>query len=111
MRTSLLCGSTVIALVLSNLTFAQSAPKTLHPWKMTCADFVALDDVYKPSVIYWLAGTTKSGIKETDQLVIDTAHPEVADVTEECKLHPTSKLRNRIRSLAAQGNLSIYKGH
>ncbi|MEK6346944.1 MAG: HdeA family protein [Burkholderia sp.] len=95
----------------SNAAFAQAAPKTISPAKMTCADFVTLDDAYKPAVVYWATGVDKLGVRETDQITIDTAHPVAEQVTEECKATPKVKVVDKVRSLAKAGKLSIYKAN
>jgi len=77
---------------------------------MTCSEFVALEDVYKPAIIYWATGVDKLGVRETDQLTIDTAHPVAMEVTEECKKTPGTKVADKVKSMAKQGKLSILKG-
>jgi len=77
---------------------------------MTCSEYVALDDVYKPAVIYWATGVDKLGVRTTDQLTIDTAHPVAMEVAEECKKTPGTKVADKVKSMAKQGKLSILKG-
>jgi len=33
------------------------------PAKMTCADFVQVDEAYQPALVYWVAGVDKLGVK------------------------------------------------
>ncbi|KHJ64150.1 HdeA family protein [Burkholderia glumae] len=93
----------------ANVAFAQTAAKTISPAKMVCADFETLDDAYKPAVIYWATGVDKLGVRETDQITIDTAHPVAEQVTEECKATPKVNIVDKIRMMAKAGKLSIYK--
>ena len=67
-----------ILIVLICIAAAQAASaqeKKVSPAKMTCADYVAVDELYRPALVYWVAGVDKLGIKETDTFVVDTAHP------------------------------------
>jgi len=112
MKRNLICGATIvtIACAWAGAASAQSTSKTVSLGKMTCAEFVALEEVYKPAVVYWATGVDKLGVRETDQMTIDTAHPVAGEVTEACKLTPATKVAAKIKSMANQGALSIYKG-
>jgi len=58
------------------------------PVKMTCEEFVALDDVVKPKVVYWAEGYNKKG-KPTDSVVdVDETDRLVPMIVEECKETP-----------------------
>ncbi len=78
-----------------------AAPKprpAQKPAIMSCAEFVALDDVIRPKVVYWAEGFNKKGkpvdavfdVTETDTLV-----PVVID---ECKATPKITFWERIKS-------------
>lgn len=97
--------------VTTNMAFAQSTVKTITPAKMTCADFVTLEDAYKPAVVYWATGVDRLGVRETDQITIDTGHPIAEEITEACRATPKVKIVDKIRTLAKTGKLSIYKGN
>ena len=108
MNKTLLCSATIsLALGIANISFAQST--TVSPAKMKCSEFVVLEDVYKPSVIYWATGVDKLGIRETDEITVDATHPVAEEVTEECKKTPNAKVTDKINSMAKQGKLSIVK--
>jgi hypothetical protein len=78
----------------------QSTPPTSaavkNPKNMKCDEFVALDDVVKPKVVYWAEGYNKKGkqeglidVKETDDLV-----PVLVD---ECKQTPKLSLWQKFK--------------
>ena len=71
-----LCG-----LVMASTAFAQTS-KEIIPSKMKCNEFVATDEVYRPALVYWVAGVDKLGVRENDRLILDTAHPVNEIVTE-----------------------------
>lgn len=58
------------------LAATQKAAK-VTPVKMTCEEFVVLDDVVKPKIVYWAEGFNKKGkpidsvidVDETDKLI------------------------------------------
>lgn len=110
MKMNLIRGAVVVAMCgLSGAAFAQSPAKAVSPGKMTCAEFVALEDVYKPAIVYWATGVDKLGVRETEQLTVDTAHPVAAEVAEACKATPHVKIADKVSQLAKKGELSIYK--
>jgi HdeA/HdeB family len=58
---SLIAGAT--------LTLAKSASKPLG--KMTCQDFLAIDDTVKPKVVYWAVAYAKGGKPQAAVLDIE----------------------------------------
>jgi acid stress chaperone HdeA len=105
--------TTVAALVLGmSVTLpalAQTGTK-MSPSKMTCEDFVAVDEVYQPALVYWVAGVDHLGIRETDTLVVDTATP-VALVVSECKKTPKASFKAKVRELYKSGQISLFDHH
>ncbi|SFJ02139.1 HdeA/HdeB family chaperone [Nitrosomonas sp. Nm34] len=64
-------------LLSATMTTLVLAETTLKPAKMTCEEFLALDDVVKPKMVYWAEGFNKKDeptdfgldVAETDRLV------------------------------------------
>src|SRR5580700_9565167 len=94
-------------LVVAHTASAQEKP--LSPAKMSCSDFVAVDEVYRPALVYWVAGVDKLGVKETDTLVVDTAHPVGETVMEACTLDPHASFVSKVRSLVKTKKLSLFE--
>jgi acid stress chaperone HdeA len=91
------------------IPLAASAQETkVSPAKMTCADFTVVDEVYRPALIYWVAGVDKLGVKETDTMVIDTAHPVGETVLEECKQDPHAPFVSKVRSMIKAKKISLF---
>lgn len=88
---------------------AQTQQKT-NPMKMKCEDFLAVDEAYRPAVVYYLAGVDKLGITETDTMTVDTATP-VAIIVGECQKTPKASLRTKVRSLYKSGQLKLFEHH
>ena len=68
----------VLGGVLLTTTMISPVMAATHiPTKLTCEEFVALDDVVKPKVVYWSEGFNKKGkpvdavvnVEETDKLI------------------------------------------
>ncbi|RFU44844.1 HdeA/HdeB family chaperone [Paraburkholderia sp. DHOC27] len=107
MKRFIVATAMLASLCVSPLVFAQSA-KPVKPAEMTCSDFLAVDDAYKPALVYWVSGTDKLGVRETVTTVVDTATP-VAAVIGECKQQPTATLSSKVRDLYKKGELELFK--
>jgi hypothetical protein len=71
-----------------------AAPK---PAKMTCEEFVALDDVVRPKVVYWAEGFSKKG-KPVDSVVdVDETDRLVPVLVKECKETPKATFWQKIK--------------
>ncbi len=71
----------VACLFVAQAASAQEAQ--LSPAKMTCTDFVSVDAVYRPALVYWVAGVEKLGVKAKEKRVVDKAHQVGEMVVEE----------------------------
>jgi acid stress chaperone HdeA len=90
---------------------ASAQEQKLSPAKMTCADFTAVDEAYRPALVYWVAGVDKLGVKETDTMVIDTAHPVGEAVFEECQKDPKAHFMAKVRSMIKARKISLFEHH
>ncbi|CAD6560812.1 hypothetical protein LMG28727_07229 [Paraburkholderia kirstenboschensis] len=68
-------------------------------------DFVALTTITS-ILVNWAASVGRLGVKETDEIVVDTARP-VALVVDECKKEPKASFMGEIKQLARWGS-SIF---
>ena len=78
---------------------ANKKPATsARPAKMSCQDFIELDDVIKPKVVYWAEGFNKQG-KAADS-VVDVAETDrlVPVLVTECKAEPKLTFWQRLKS-------------
>jgi acid stress chaperone HdeA len=104
--------SAKILMVLICLATAQAASaqeKKVSPVKMSCADYVAVDEAYRPALIYWVAGVDKLGIKETDTMVIDTAHPVAETVAEACTQDPHASFVSKVKTMIKAKKISLFE--
>lgn len=78
----------------SPVAFAATSPK---PATMTCEEFVVLDDVVKPKVVYWAEGYNRKG-KPVDAVVDITATDKMVPLlVTECQKTPKAKLMQKIK--------------
>ncbi|MCC8403142.1 HdeA family protein [Paraburkholderia sp. MMS20-SJTN17] len=102
-------SSVLFALLLAQPTLGQTS-KPMSPAKMTCEDFVAVDDVYRPTLVYWVAGVDKLGIRETDTMVADTATP-IGVIVDACKKTPKVAFKTKVRELYKSGQINLFDHH
>jgi acid stress chaperone HdeA len=102
-------SAVLLALVLAQPALGQS-DKPMSPAKMTCEDFLAVDDVYRPTLVYWVAGVDKLGVRETDTMVVDTATP-IGVIVEECKKTPKMAFKTKVRDLYKSNRISLFDHH
>ena len=94
--------STVTLAVVSGVLLSTSVISPLwaathKPETMTCEDFLVLDDVVKPKVVYWAEGFNRKG-KATDAVVdIDATDKLVPVLVTECKQTPKETFWEKIK--------------
>ena len=77
---------------------APSAPAaTQKPANMTCEEFVALDDVVKPKVVYWAQGFNKKGWPTDSEVDVGETDRLVPVLVAECKETPKLTLWQRLK--------------
>jgi acid stress chaperone HdeA len=103
----IMIGTFVVGLGLSQIGFAQPAPK-VQPAKMKCEDFLSLADNYKPALLYWAAGVDRMNVKTNDVLVVDAADP-AGLVVDECRKDPRTSFMDKVRQLTRSGRLNVLE--
>ena len=76
---------------------ALAATPTHKPAKMTCEEYVMLDDVVKPKVVYWAEGFNKKG--KAEDAVVDIAATDklVPILVDECQETPKASFWEKIK--------------
>jgi acid stress chaperone HdeA len=90
---------------------ASAAEKKIVPARMTCAEFTEVDEAYQPALVYWVAGVDRLGIKETDTMVVDTAHPVAATVAEACRKDPGTPFKTKVRAMIKANQIALFDHH
>lgn len=64
--------------------------KEIVPIKMTCEEFLAVDELARPQIVYWSEGYSKKGELEDTTIDIDRTNRLVPALVNDCKLEPHS---------------------
>ena len=99
----------VLGLAIASPALAQ-APNKMNPMKMKCEDFLAVGEVYRPALVYYVAGVDKVGVTETDTMVEDTATP-VAAIVAECQKAPKASFHQKVRQMHKSGQITLFDHH
>jgi hypothetical protein len=67
------------------------------PTKMTCEEFVALDDVVKPKVVYWAEGFNKKGKPVNAVVDVDETDKLIPVIITECQEAPKESFWKKIK--------------
>lgn len=71
--------------------------KATKPGKMTCEEFLALDDVSKPKLVYWIEGFNHKGKVEDATFDIETSDRLVPVLIEECHKEPKASFWMKVK--------------
>jgi predicted RND superfamily exporter protein len=77
---------------------AAKAVKGTNPIKMTCADFLALEDVAKPKVVYWAEGFDRKGKAEDATVDVETTDSLVPVIIEVCQKEPKASFWKKMKA-------------
>lgn len=109
MKRTIFAAAIAAVLAVSPLAEARAA-QSVPTAQLSCADFLAVDDAYKPALVYWISGVDKLGVRETVTTVVDVATP-VATVIGECELTPQAPLQSKVRDLYKSGRIALFDHH
>ena len=72
--------------------------KGTKPAKMSCEEFIALDDTVKPKVVYWAEGFNRKGNPEDAVVDIEETDRLVPVLVEECSKAPKKSFWSRVKT-------------
>ncbi len=75
--------------------FAESGQKPLG--KMTCEDFLAVDDSFKPKVVYYAVAYAKGGKPEAAVIDVEGTEKLTPLLVEECKAKPKESFWQKVK--------------
>lgn len=87
-----------VASLLAGGAFAQSPKKPLG--KMTCEDFLAVDDSLKPKVVYYAVAYAKGGKPEAAVIDVEGTETITPLLIEECKAKPKESFWQKVKAEA-----------
>lgn len=65
--------------------------------KMTCEDFLGLDDDFQPKAVYWAVGYGKGDKPETAILDVEGTETVIPFITEECEKAPKESFWQKVK--------------
>jgi acid stress chaperone HdeA len=77
---------------------AQSTAATKPLGKMTCEDFIALDDNFKPKMVYWAVAYGQGGKPESAGINVEGTEKIVASLGEACKKAPKESFWEKVKA-------------
>jgi len=80
------------------VAFAQSSGAKKPLGKMTCEEFLVLEDTFKPKVVYWAAAYGKGGKPEAAVLDVEGTEKVVPIIVEECKKAPKASFWQKVKA-------------
>jgi hypothetical protein len=66
--------------------------------KMTCEDFVELDESFQPKAVYWAVAYGKGGKPEADEVAVEGVETVVPVVVQECKKAPKESFWAKVKA-------------
>ncbi len=74
------------------------AAKTVKPAKISCEEFLALDEVTRPKIIYWADGFNRKGKLETVEFDTEKVDRLVPVMVEVCTKEPKASFWSRAKA-------------
>ena len=87
------------SLLVGGLALAADKPATHKPLaKMTCEDFIGLDETFQPKVVYWAAAYAKGDKPEAAVLDVDGIESAVPFIAQECQKAPKASFWEKVKA-------------
>ena len=82
----------------STLAFAQSGGPKKPLGKMTCEDFLLVEDTFKPKVVYWAVAYGKGGKPEAAVIDVEGTEKVIPVLVEACKKAPKESFWQKLKA-------------
>jgi acid stress chaperone HdeA len=82
----------------STVAFAQSNDVKKPVGKMTCEDFLSIEDSFKPKVVYWAVARSQSGKPESAGVNVAGIEKIVPVIMEGCKKAPKESFWEKVKA-------------
>ena len=84
--------------VAAELVYGQSSGAQKPLGKMTCQDFMALDDQFKPKMVYWAVAYGQGGKPESAGINIEGTEKMIVALGEACKKAPKESFWEKVKA-------------
>jgi acid stress chaperone HdeA len=99
MRVRLIGTAAVVALIASStLALAQTSAPKKPLGKLTCEEFLAYEETFKPKVVYWAVAYGKGGKAEAAMLDVEGTEKVIPVIIEKCKAAPKASFLKTVKS-------------
>jgi acid stress chaperone HdeA len=99
MRVRLIGTAAAVALLASStLAPAQTSAPKKPLGKLTCEEFLAYEETFKPKVVYWAVAYGKGGKAETAVLDVEGTDKVIPVIIEKCKAAPKASFLKTVKS-------------
>jgi len=82
----------------SSVAFGQSAATKKPLGKMTCEDFIGIDDTFKPKVVYWAVAYGQDDKPESAGINIEGTEKMIPVLIETCKKAPKESFWQKVKA-------------
>ena len=92
-----------VALIASStLALAQTSAPKKPLGKLTCEEFLAYEETFKPKVVYWAVAYGKGGKAESAVLDVEGPDKVIPVIIEKCKAAPKASFLKTVKSEASK---------
>ena len=101
MRLPRIAMGVVAATLVAGATGAMAAQSTAASkplGKMTCEDFIALDDSFKPKMVYWAVAYGQGGKPESAGVNVEGTEKMIVALGEACKKAPKESFWEKVKA-------------
>ena len=100
MKVNVTTMAVLSGVLLSATMISPVVAETHKPATMTCEEFVALDDVVQPKVVYWNDGFINNKGKRVDAVVdIEATDQLIPVLITECQKTPKASLKEKLKEV------------
>jgi acid stress chaperone HdeA len=91
-------AAAVAVLATSTLALAETSAPKKPLGKLTCEEFLAYEEAFKPKVVYWAVAYGKGGKAETAVLDVEGTDKVIPVIIEKCKAAPKASFLKTVKS-------------
>ena len=103
MRIRLIATAAAGALIAtSTLALAQTSAPKKPLGQLTCEEFLAYEDTFKPKVVYWAVAYGKGGKAEAAMLDVEGTEKVIPVIIEKCKATPKAPFLKTLKTEAGK---------
>ena len=82
----------------STVAFGQSAGTKKPLGKMTCEDFIGIEETFKPKVVYWAVAYGQGGKPESAGINVEGTEKMIPVLIEACKKAPKESFWQKVKA-------------